>query len=511
VLASATGGVCFVSGFNLTDRQVATIEAIVCVVESGRTDRYNVIATIPGDTGGLSYGRHQASLSSGNLFTLVNAYCAAPGSAWGDKLKPFLQRLQEKNTSLNDDPEIKKLLRAAGLDPVMVDVQDKFFYDVFMVPALNRWQSYGFNTALSAAVIYDSFIHGNFDLIAKRATATKGEPTTDNEKAWITEYLEKRYVWLTTHPNKVLHNTAIRIEALQAQVEAKNWELKLPFNLKRPSSHYPLTAYDLPGRLYKSDGKVAFQRCTPEEFGTVQLRAKSGAAPGNQRDVFIQSCLVAAGFLPPGSADGNFGEGTATAIKAFQKRCKLPQTGAIGAADFTKLCEAAETGRDLNHPEETRADSGLKPAPEGSTKMGRISGAGAATVGAGAAGAGAILIGGAVEDDAASTDAAVVAPPPAAATTTAPGAPAATTATTPAATSAATTPALVPAPSGPAYAGNPEGTLCARADVFLNLGGCKVNKVDTFTVGAVGLFIIAIGLVVIGRRVFDTGNHMSKK
>ena len=473
------------SGFNLTDRQIATIEAIVCVVESGRTDKYNAIANIKGDTGGLSYGRHQASLASGNLFTLVDSYCKAPGSALADQLKPYLQRLQEKNISLNDDPTIKKLLRSAGYDPVMVDVQDTFFYDKFMVPALERWQKFGFKHALSAAVIYDSYIHGNFDLIAKRATATKGEPTTDNEKTWIVEYLDKRHVWLSTHSNQVLHNTAIRIQALQGLVQANNWDLNLPFRLARPSSYYPLTAYDLPGRLFRADGKVVAQRCTPEEFGAVQVRSKSGAAPGNARDMFIQQSLVASGFLPEGSADGAFGAGTETAIKAFQKRCKLPVTGAVSAKDFVALCEAVDAGQDLNHPPEAKADAGLKPAPEIKDKTGRVSGAAGATVAAGAAGTGAVVLGGAADDDSTSAPVTPATPADVAAQTTAGAAP-------PAAQ------ALPPVPKD-------NGKLCARTDAMVEVPvvGCRLSKVDTFTIGAVGLFIIAVALIVLGRRMFD--------
>jgi len=81
-----------VGGYGLlTEEQISTIEAIVCVVKSGRTDKYDAIATMKGDTGGLSFGRHQASLGSGNLYKLVKAYCDAPGAAWADELQPYLQ------------------------------------------------------------------------------------------------------------------------------------------------------------------------------------------------------------------------------------------------------------------------------------------------------------------------------------------------------------------------------------------------------------------------------------
>ena len=58
-------------------------------------------------------------------------------------------------------------------------------------PPLENSQSYGFTTARSAALIYDSDIHANIEQIAKRATAAVGAPNTENEKKWIKDYLEK--------------------------------------------------------------------------------------------------------------------------------------------------------------------------------------------------------------------------------------------------------------------------------------------------------------------------------
>lgn len=516
--ASGVGGTYTDERFKLSEEQKATIEAIVCVVESGRTDKYNAIATIQGDTGGLSYGRHQASLNSGNLFKLVDGYCKAPGAALGQELSGYLQKLETKNQALNDDPQIKSLLRRAGLDPVMTDVQDKFFYEMFMVPALQRWKDYGFTTALSAAVIYDSYIHGSFDLIAKRATASAGEPNAENEKRWIKAYLDQRLNWLKTHSNKILNNTAIRIEALLELYEAKNWDLNLPFALKRPSTFYPMTAYDLPGRLFREGDKVKVARCSPKQFGVAQTRSKSKAAPGNQRDMFVQRCLISMGYLPEGSADGDFGAGTETAIKAFQKKAGLSQTGSIGEGDFAKFCEAAESGFDLNHPTTAKQDAGLKPVPEGKDKTGRIGGAGAATVGAGAAGAGAVAMGTVANENAdtaaadAGTDGAATTAPPPAPADPAPTDPATAT-TGPAPTdqaptgpaTATTGPAVTPPPP-PIVQPKDPGKFCARTEASFDLFGCKASNVDIFTIGAVGAFVIAVALIVLGRRMFDTSN-----
>lgn len=525
----------------LTEEQISTIEAIVCVVESGRTDKYDAIATMKGDTGGLSFGRHQASLGSGNLYKLVKAYCDAPGAAWADELQPYLKKLADKNVALNTDTEIKKLLRSAGADPVMTDVQDKFFFDAFMLPALKRWESFGFETALSAATIYDSYIHGNFDLIAKRVAI---EPKKDTERSWVKDYLEKRYIWLSTHSNTLLHATAIRIEALQALAEAGNWDLSLPFDLKRPSSHYPMTVYDLPARCFVQDGVPIVQRYRdPKKFPIVYSRKKSGAAPGNQRDIFIQRGLIAAGFMQPGTADGDFGTGTEVAIKKFQKQMKLKDNGGIGPDEYVKLCEAIEVGGLA--PDPNRADAGLKPAPSVDDKRVTIGGTVVAAGGAAATAAGSVAMGGAAADSAAadakadaktnadgpsSTTAATKTPAPLEQPETAP------TATTPAASAdpapaapmqtdqaqpGATTPAAPAAPSQttagdtatkkelPAPPAPPsKGKLCARTETFTEVPftNCKLSRSDTLTIGAAGLFIVAVGLFIFGRRIFDRSN-----
>src|SRR5262249_32769032 len=150
---------------------------------------------------------------------------------------------------------------------------------------------------------------------------------------------------------------------------------------------------------FREGDHVKAMRCPAEEFGIAQPRAKSGAAPFNARDRWVQQSLAAAGLLSADAAtDGDYGPGTESAVKAFQKRCKLPQTGAVGRKDFVALCEAVDAGAELTHPADVRPDAGLKPAPQGKDKTGRIGGAGAATVGAGAAGAGAAAMGGAAEN-----------------------------------------------------------------------------------------------------------------
>ena len=61
--------------------QTKTAQAIVNVFETGRVQGdYGNVTVLAGDTGHLTYGRAQTTLSSGNLALLVHAYCIADGA-----------------------------------------------------------------------------------------------------------------------------------------------------------------------------------------------------------------------------------------------------------------------------------------------------------------------------------------------------------------------------------------------------------------------------------------------
>jgi chitosanase len=531
--------------WGLTHGQIAIIEAIVCVVESGRTDKYDAIATIKGDRGGLSYGRHQASLTSGNLHALVARYCAAPGAALKGELEGYLGDLAAKNTRLNDDSRIKALLRNAGADPVMRNVQDDFFYEVFMVPALKAWKGFGFSSALSAATIYDSYIHGSFERIKKLADAEAGAPTADNERRWTTAYLKARWGWLKHNANPILQNTAIRIEALQSLADAGNWDLKLPFDLARPSSTYPLTAYDLPDRLFGDP----VRRLGVSAFGLAKPRKQSGAAPFNARDFFVQRCLAKTGFLPPDKVDGDYGVTTQKAVEAFQAKMGLRKTGIVAAEEFDKLCELAAETDSLTIAERADDEDDLKPiAPAKKTVSSTATTVGGTVAGLGA-GAGAIALGEAADapapadaDEAAEAPASTAVETPAAAQETPPAAPSGADgpaaasspeATDPAAPApaavdmaqpdaAAEAPLTTDAPAGPPEAATveapepvapaqppaPKTAPAAEAltqEPSIAIAGYEFARSDIYTAGAAALFIVAISAFIVARRVFDSG------
>src|SRR5207245_7088776 len=101
------------------------------------------------------------ALTSGNLFLLLADYVATPDAEFMDEIRPFLPRVRAQDLSLDNNSDFKSLLREAGSDPLMQEVQDAFFDRVYWDPARRRAQALNINTALGTCVIYDSTVHGS--------------------------------------------------------------------------------------------------------------------------------------------------------------------------------------------------------------------------------------------------------------------------------------------------------------------------------------------------------------
>jgi len=531
-----------VTSWGITEIQIGVIDAILSVFETGKTGEYSAIATIPGDTGGLSYGKHQASLTSGNLHGMIARYCDDPEAQYAEELRPYLEAMKKQERRLDADSKLRSLLTRAASDRAMHRAQDGYFADKFMNRALTAWKGYGFKSALSAAVIYDSFIHGSFDMIVQRTNARFAAPTPENEQDWIRNYIAARKEWLSTHARPDLRNTAIRTIAMEKLVEAGNWDLNLPLPIERPKgSQYPLTVYDLGAHLFAN----AIRRTDATGFGV----AAKGEYPGaTARTRFVQESLQLVGFPCGGPPDGSYGPATIKAVKEFQKSCDLPQTGAVDGATFEALCgerEEREASPNAYRPPDDLGLVDLPPEKKERTSAALATTGAAAGVGAVAAGtAGSIYAGDrtdGAEPDGATTPAGetVAAPAPAAApvppsaearppgdVTLAPADPTGAPATDPA--SVIVSPAPVPGDAGdqtlPAAAPQVDAPVMESAAAMQGLGpiqsgqtmaetkaemvseqpvvslmGIEVD-VGALTWAAAGLFLASVILVALARR-----------
>lgn len=316
----------------LDDLQKRTAQAIVNVFETGsvRGD-YGQVTILPGDTGHLTYGRAQTTLSSGNLFLLIKAYVEAPGSQFGPGLRGFLEDLEARDTSLDTNAALNGLLRRAGDDPLMHEVQDSFFDRVYWAPALGSAQRVGVTEPLGVGVIYDSRIHGSWGRMRDRTIASHGTVEEGGEREWIANYVETRRDWLAHHSNALLRRTVYRMDAFGKLIDDGAWSLPLPLAVRGVT----IDEVDL--------ADPAPIRVSAEEDFTRMLRIRDPFMRGDDvREV--QDRLIARGLEI--EADGVFGHQTDRAVRAFQQAQGLVADGIVGQATRSAL-ERPEPGRAL--------------------------------------------------------------------------------------------------------------------------------------------------------------------
>jgi chitosanase len=302
----------------LTDLQKKSAEAIVNIFETGRVlGDYAQVTLLKGDTGGLTYGRSQTTLASGNLYLLIKGYCAAAGAEMAAQLSPYLARLEACDAALNGDATFKGLLHAAGSDPVMQACQDSFFDRAYWTPAITAAAGLGLDLGLSAAVVYDSFIHGNWKGMRDRTLAAHPLPGTD-QKAWVAAYVATRRDWLANNSNALLHKCVYRMDSFNALIAAGSWDLPLPMTVRGVViSEAALGGADTPVRVSAAPASDRLLRRTNPMMTGDDVRA-------------VQAKLGI-------TVDGTFGDDTQHAVMAFQSSHGLTADGIVGPATLSAL------------------------------------------------------------------------------------------------------------------------------------------------------------------------------
>lgn len=211
----------------LTKAQKSLMVRILNVFETGKPDGdYGAIAIFhdgPNEIRQITYGRSQTT-EYGNLRELVADYVNAAG-VFSSALRPFADKAG--TFPLTDDATFKNLLRKAGReDPVMRQVQDRFFDRRYFKPAMQWAATNGFVLPLSALVIYDSFIHsGSIPWIIRGKFPESPPAAGGQEKAWTAAYVKARHDWLANHPRTILHATVYRTESMKREIARNNWDL----------------------------------------------------------------------------------------------------------------------------------------------------------------------------------------------------------------------------------------------------------------------------------------------
>lgn len=307
----------------VTELQKKAAQAIVNIFETGSPQGdYGKVTLLPGDGGHLTYGRSQTTLAGGNLHLLIKAYCEAPDAQFATALETYLDRLADRDVGLDRDATFRGLLREAGDDPIMQEVQDRFFDRVYWTPSEQAAGAMGICTGLGTGVVYDSRIHGSWGPMRDRTNDRHGPVGEIGEKAWVEHYVSERRDWLANHSNRLLRQTVYRMDAFRRLVDEANWELELPFRVR--------------GILIDEEVLLgaAPVRASAQAEDERTLRLKTPYMVGDDVQV-VQQALEKEGF--PIRADGIFGPYTEAAVKRFQQQRGLRVDGIVGPATRSVL------------------------------------------------------------------------------------------------------------------------------------------------------------------------------
>mgnify|MGYP001163401394 CR=1 FL=1 len=297
----------------LTPTQKQTAQSIVNLFETGSVlGDYGSVTVIAGDTGHLTFGRSQTTLTSGNLLNLLQRYCDNAGARFDARLRAWLPRLAAVDLSLDGELRLHNLLRASADDPIMRETQDQFFDEVYWRPAARTAANLGISSPLGVAVVYDSAVHGSWIKMRDATIQQAGSFAALGERRWIAAYVATRHAWLARHPRADLRRTVYRMVAFQRLIEQGYWGLELPL-VVRDAEISRLTLAATPPGCY--DGP---------QPGSRSLTLQTPLARG------IDVRLVQLGLSERGvniKADGVFGQTSVNLLKSYQASHGLPATG----------------------------------------------------------------------------------------------------------------------------------------------------------------------------------------
>lgn len=211
------------------------IQTVVNVFEtSSLKPRYDVLVCMDDGPGGsvqITYGKQQTT-ESGNLRTLIKMYCDRNGR-YAKDLRSYLPYIGDPKHPLAKNDPFKMLLKLAGTDEVMHQVQDDFFDLHYWAPAESFFKSMGFTLPFSMLVIYDSYIQSGSVLDKLRNRFVEPVPINHgNEKRWVSAYVSVRDKFLENNKNANVRASDYRTDCFLEAIAAGNWDLSQPLICK---------------------------------------------------------------------------------------------------------------------------------------------------------------------------------------------------------------------------------------------------------------------------------------
>ncbi len=226
-----------INKMTFTEQDKLKALTIVNIFETSRAFGSYAACVVLNDGAGVSYGIAQFTHRSGSLWEVVDRYLNAGGQIAREVLAAAIPLLKRSNVAsietLASDSRFKKALIAAAVTREMKEAQHFVATTRYLRPAIDICTRMGFTLPLSLAVVYDSVVHGSWERIAAKVQQafqpvdrTQARKPAADEKAWITEYVRKRHIWLTAIVR--LRSTTYRTRFFLNQIATGNWELKLP-------------------------------------------------------------------------------------------------------------------------------------------------------------------------------------------------------------------------------------------------------------------------------------------
>lgn len=325
----------------MNDLEASTAKAIVNIFETGRLlGNYASVVVNSKDPGHLTYGRSQTTLASGNLYTLIASYCGAPGAEFASQLQRYLDRVQARDLSLDNDMDLRSLLEQAGHDPTMQQVQDLFFDNSYWKPAnqfaanVTLANQKGLTTALGITTVYDSVIHGSFGTIRSAVAASFQGPPDEHD--WVTRYISIRRGWLASNRIVVLHDTVYRMDELKKLTDSGNWDLNLDITM-RGVTISPSTLVAGPVDQQKGENPV---RASAHDQNEIVLSLRTPYETGPSVEL-VQTALVKEGLLNQTNVDEIYGPLTTALVKRLQANHGLTADGIVGPATWAVVEQIA--------------------------------------------------------------------------------------------------------------------------------------------------------------------------
>ncbi|MCA9935052.1 MAG: chitosanase [Ardenticatenaceae bacterium] len=228
----------------------STIWAITSIFESGQPEG-NPAAYQNTDAGIISYGKHQATLQSGTLRHVIDAYLLRSDSPTSFAIQQeYAARIAARDASLRSDPRLKQLLITAASEQAMIDAQDDVFEQRFYQPAVTQARLHNLGSPLGLACLYDTNIQGGLFTLLPQTKSQLGSIVGDNgfegpidEQTFINTFLDLREARLLRLADEAqargeqvqaqaLRTSTFRVEEYRKLLRANNLTLEGDLNIR---------------------------------------------------------------------------------------------------------------------------------------------------------------------------------------------------------------------------------------------------------------------------------------